>query len=235
VYLGVLKECAQKKLNVSADDLQSDESSSEVITVYSADGTTAHTLKASPEPSNTTSAKTKDKCENQPKLLTKQQSYRFRELLRQSIICDCFELADFELDPAVVQLISEELQYITSVLIASYTIKTPDPVKFDPKKSYVALLHGCSGKLDETLWHELIEAKSREIRDRVNQWFNRDRELEEDNWSLLDSFQQLPAEKSSRRNSVEYLGQRINLACIIPQQEEESMDDSPISDIEDCD
>ena len=31
---------------------------------------------------------------------------------------------------------------------AIYTIKTPTPVKFDPKKSYVALLHGCSGDLD---------------------------------------------------------------------------------------
>ena len=72
-------------------------------------------------------------------------------MLRQSIICDCSEPADFELDPAIVLLISEELQYVTSVLIASYTIKTPEPVKFDPKRSYVALLHGCSGKLDETV------------------------------------------------------------------------------------
>jgi len=146
-----------------------DESSSKVITVYSADETAAHTLKVSPEPNNKTSANVKDKCETQPKLLTKRQSYRFCEMLRQSIICDCSELADFELDPAIVQLISEELQYVTSVLIASYTIKTPDPVKYDPKRSYVALLHGCSGKLDETVWHELIEAKSREIRDRINQ------------------------------------------------------------------
>lgn len=70
VCLGVLKECAQKKLNVSADDLQLDESSSEVITVYSADGTTAHTLKISPEPNNTTSANVKDKCETQPTKVT---------------------------------------------------------------------------------------------------------------------------------------------------------------------
>ena len=222
--------CAQK-LNVNPKEVQLNEP--KTITVYSSDGSTTHTLAVAPEPKPTTSSTGKDKSESRPKLLTKRQSYRFRELLRQSIICDCFELSDFELDPATVQLISEELQYVVSVLIASYTIKAPNPVKFDPKKSYVALLYGCSGDLNEELWHELIEAKSREIRDRINEWFNRDRELQEDNWSLLDSFQH-PAEKSCRRNSVEFLGERFGPACSIPQQEEENMDDSPISDIEDC-
>lgn len=58
--------CAQK-LNANAKELQLGESSCEAITVYSADGTTAHTLKVSSEPSNTISANIKDKCENQPK------------------------------------------------------------------------------------------------------------------------------------------------------------------------
>jgi len=126
-----MKMCAQN-LYVSSDGLQWDGSSSEVITVYSAGGTKAHTLAVAQEPKPTTSSTGKDKSESRLKLLTKRQSYRFRELLRQSIICDCFELSDFELDPAIVQLISEELQYVTSVLIESYTIKTPNTVKFDP-------------------------------------------------------------------------------------------------------
>jgi len=83
------------------------------------------------------------------------------------------------------------------------------------------------GDLDEELWHELNEAKSREIRDRINEWFNRDRELQEDNWSLLDSFQQCSAEKFCHRNSVEFLGQQFGPACSIPQPEE-NMDDSSI-------
>ncbi len=95
------------------------------------------------------------------------QSYRFRELIRQSIICDCFELSDFELHPEIIKMISEELQYITSVLIASYTVKQPQPVhvEFNSERSYVSILYGGSGELNEELWKELIETKGREIRD----------------------------------------------------------------------
>jgi len=64
-------------------------------------------------------------------------------------------------------MISEELQYITSVLIASYTVKQPQPVhvEFNSERSYVSILYGGSGELNEELWKELIETKGREIRD----------------------------------------------------------------------
>lgn len=146
-------------------------------------------------------------------------------------------ILDFELDPEIIKMISEELQYITSVLIASYTVKQPQPVhvEFNSERSYVSILYRGSGELNEELWKELIETKDREIRDRINKWFNRDRELQENNWYLLDSMQRFNRGKSSRRNSVEYLGQRFGPACSIPQQEQEKMDDSLTTEPEKAD
>lgn len=214
---------------INADGLQLSEWENRSIRIYSADGSTVHSLQVSPESKPTSSPSTKDKLGTRPKLLTRRQSYRFRELLRQSIINDCFELMEFEIDEEVREQISQELQFMMSTMVASYTVMPPEPVPtaFNPEKSYVSLFYNNPGALNEETWQELIQAKGREIRDRVTEKFNRDRELLEDDWSLLDlPNRRFMDRKTSWMNSVEFLGDQLKVACTVPQEEISDASDS---------
>lgn len=75
---------------------------------------------------------------------------------------------------------------MVSAMVASYTGMPPEsvPVAVNPEKSYVSLRYGNPDALNEEIWQELIQSKGRDIRDRVNERFIRDREMLEDDWSL---------------------------------------------------
>ncbi len=88
------------------------------------------------------------------KLLNRRQAHLFREQLSHNIILDAVHLTDYEIEPEVTDLISDELTFVVCTLISGYTLQLPErvPPNFEAGSSRTRYFERYPGTEAENHW-----------------------------------------------------------------------------------